>query len=99
MNEVLKHLEDQPALWPRWRRGYSFEETGMTPTKDRHLFIFVRRHTPDSIFGTIHPACHYVDGAARIAYDDERRLESTDENPLCGHCFEVELQHGLSSLS
>jgi hypothetical protein len=99
MNEALRHLDDQPELWPRWRRGYRHDQTGLVPTKDRHLFIFVRRSAFGGSFGVIHPACHYVDGAAMVAYDDERRLDSTDDDPLCSHCFEVELQHGLASLS
>ncbi len=97
MNEALKYLEDQPQHWPRWRRGFAFTEAGPVPTSEQHLFIFASQNVYG--FGVIHPACYYIDGAERVVYDDERRLETTGSEPLCNHCFEAELQHGVDSLS
>lgn len=101
MKEALKHLSDQPELWPRWKRGFRFDANGgATATDERHLFIFVREGDVfGGRFGSIYSACHFVPGADRIIYDDERKLTTEDYDPICDHCFEVELQHGVQSLT
>lgn len=100
MKEALKHLSDQPELWPRWKRGYRFAAEGVVATDEKHLFVFVREGDVfGGRFGTIYSACHFVSGADRIVYDDERRLTTEEYDPICEYCFEVELQHGLQALT
>jgi hypothetical protein len=66
---------------------------GMVATKERHLFIFEPVDFANA--GVASAACSWTDDTDRVFYDNERRLTRDPADPLCPHCQEIELQHGL----
>jgi hypothetical protein len=98
MTEAFELLDRQPDEkgWPRWLPG---EDSNENMTAERHLFLFVPEIVQGKIvWGGARAACHFVDGADRVYYNN--LLKNLDSPFLdhCNACQEVELQHALANL-